>query len=99
MRVGVHYTDTIEAMSTSSPLRPDHTSRPTVDLAALVGRLRALLVRPVVALSFWLAVLLPLVHLPLVATGLETTTELIRFIALLGLNAAALVLGHGHRRG
>lgn len=86
-------------MSTSSPFRPDHASRPPVDLTALVGRLRELLVRPVVALSFWLAVLLPLVHLPLAATGLETTTELVRFLGLLGLNAAALVLGHGHRRG
>jgi len=86
-------------MSTSSPFRPDHPSRSPADLAALAGRLRRLLVRPVVALSFWLAVLLPLVHIPLAATGLETTTELVRFLGLLGANAVALVLGHGHRRG
>lgn len=99
MGIGVQCPDTLEAMSTSSPFRPDHTSRPPVDLAALAGCLRGLLVRPVVVLSFWLAVFLPLVHLPLAATGLETTTELAQFLALLGLNAAALVLGHGHRRG
>ena len=99
MGVGVYCPDTPAAMSTSSPFRPDRTIRPPADLVALVGRLRSLLVKPVVALSFWLAVLLPLVHLPLAATGLETTSELTRFLGLLGLNAVALVVGHGHRRG
>lgn len=86
-------------MSTSSPLSSDHLARQPVNVTSLASRVKQLLVRPIVALAFWLGVLLPLVHIPLAATGLETTTELLQFAGLLGLNALTLVVGHGHRRG
>lgn len=86
-------------MSTSSPLSSDHLARRPVNVGSLASRIKQLLLRPIVALAFWLGVLLPLVHIPLAATGLETTTELLQFAGLLGLNVLTLVVGHGHRRG
>lgn len=56
-----------------------------------------LLVRPIQALAFWLAIALPLAYLPALAMGFEavsTTT----FAALLVANAVALIVGHGHNR-
>ena len=59
--------------------------------------LAALLVPPVRIVSFWVAAILPLTYLPLLAAGVvaEHPTT---FLAVLCVNAAAFVLGHGHRR-
>jgi hypothetical protein len=51
---------------------------------------------PVRAIAFWLAVLLPFLHVPLLAAGVGTPGRLPVYLALVGLNAAALVVGHGH---
>ena len=51
---------------------------------------------PVQAIAFWLAVVLPVVHLSLLATGLSNGTETALFVGLLGLNAIAIVAGHSH---
>lgn len=52
---------------------------------------------PVQAIAFWLAVVLPLVHLPILATGLSNGAETTLFVGLLGLNVVAVVAGHAHR--
>jgi hypothetical protein len=48
--------------------------------------------------AFWLATLLPLSYLPLLATGV-TAEHPLGFVALLCSNALAFVLGHGHDPG
>lgn len=48
------------------------------------------------ALAFWIAIVLPFLHVPLLASGLETTGEWYAFIILLATNAAALYVGHGY---
>ncbi|WP_435197171.1 hypothetical protein [Natronomonas sp. EA1] len=59
----------------------------------LVGLVR----RPIEALSFWTAVALPVLYV-LILTGVVTGVSPASFAALIGLNALALVVGHGHRR-
>lgn len=66
---------------------------------SLVRRLRERLVGQVEAAFFWAAVVLPFLHLPLLLTGLETSSEAVTFTALLVLNFVALVVGHRHQRG
>ena len=48
------------------------------------------------ALAFWTAVVLPFLHIPLLASGLEASSEWYAFLTLLALNAAALYVGHGY---
>jgi hypothetical protein len=63
-----------------------------------VGYLRSALHRAtasIEAASFWSAVALPLVYVPLIVTGSGPPLLL---GALVALNALALVLGHGHVR-
>ena len=52
---------------------------------------------PVQAIAFWLAVVLPLIHLSILATGLSNGAETTLFVGLLGLNVVAVVAGHAHR--
>ncbi|WP_255167661.1 hypothetical protein [Natrononativus amylolyticus] len=47
--------------------------------------------------SFWMAIVLPFLHVPLLATGLSTPSETATFLGLLVLNLVALYLGHSHR--
>lgn len=54
---------------------------------------------PVRAVSFWSAIALPFLYVPLVATGLETEAELSVFLALLAANVVAIALGHSHSPG
>jgi hypothetical protein len=49
----------------------------------------------VVAVSFWIAIALPLAYLPLLATGI-TGGEALLFAGLIGTNGVAFVVGHGH---
>lgn len=44
--------------------------------------------------SFWFATLLPVVYLPIVLTGVDSSFRFGLLVSLLGLNVAALVLGH-----
>ena len=79
----------------------DQLSRSAVEvvpaLQATIETLAALLVRPVQFVSFWVAAVLPLTYLPLLATGVvaEHSTA---FLAVLCANVVAFVLGHGYRR-
>jgi hypothetical protein len=55
------------------------------------------LLRAVRALSFWSAIGLPFVYLPILAVGLDTPTRSVAFLALLALNVVALVVSHSYR--
>ncbi|MFU8868365.1 hypothetical protein [Natronococcus sp.] len=48
--------------------------------------------------SFWTAIVLPFLYVPLLATGLSTATETATFLGLLGINLAALYVGHAYGR-
>lgn len=48
------------------------------------------------AIGFWAAVSLPLIHVALLLRGLESSTDLLAFAALLGANLLALLVGHGY---
>ncbi len=49
-------------------------------------------------LSFWLAIGLPFVYLPLLANGLGDPTVALTFVTLLFVNVLALYAGHGYNR-
>lgn len=50
------------------------------------------------ALGFWTAVVLPFLHVPMLATGLDSSGEVVTFLALLALNAVALLVGYPHNQ-
>ncbi|RLM57084.1 hypothetical protein DVK02_04620 [Halobellus sp. Atlit-31R] len=56
----------------------------------------AFLAPPVRFVSFWAAIALPFLYVPLLAGGLEGS-EPNAFVALLAVNAVALVVGHGYQ--
>jgi len=66
-------------------------------LQPVLESLAAALVLPVRVVSFWVAALLPLTYLPLLATGVVADHPTV-FLVVLSANAVAFVLGHGHRR-
>jgi hypothetical protein len=51
---------------------------------------------PLRALAFWLAVLLPFLHVPLLVAGVGAPGRLPAYLGLVGLNAVALVVGHSY---
>lgn len=53
---------------------------------------------PLQFFSFWGAIALPFVHVPLLAQGLDDPALLVTFLSLLALNVVALYLGHGYNR-
>lgn len=55
------------------------------------------LTTPVEMVSFWLAVALPFLYLPLLMTGVTTDGELLSVLVLVGLNVIALIVGHDYR--
>lgn len=59
--------------------------------------LRRSVLAPLRFLAFWAAVLLPLVYLPLLHGGLSGGEPTV-LGALLAVNVAALVVGHGYRK-
>ena len=89
MRVGG--VDASEVRKMSTPSSTDLPSLPgDSDGVSIVETL----LRPVHQLAFWAAIVLPFLHLPLLATGLETQTQTVAFVVLLACNAVALVVGH-----
>jgi VIT1/CCC1 family predicted Fe2+/Mn2+ transporter len=62
---------------------------------SMSSTLRRTVLAPIRFLSFWAAVLLPLVYLPLVHNGL-TGGETTVLAVLLAANAVALVVGHDY---
>lgn len=51
---------------------------------------------PLSALSFWIAIALPAVYLPLLVVGIDGADGLLLFLGLLGLHVLALVGGRGY---
>ncbi|KAB1187783.1 MULTISPECIES: hypothetical protein [Haloferax] len=56
-----------------------------------------LVAAPLRFVGFWAAVALPFLYVPLLFGGLEAS-ELTVFVALVALNALALVIGHNYAR-
>jgi hypothetical protein len=86
-------------MSTNSPSLwpPGSSSGRVADALLDNARTVADHVRPLLqATAFWSAVAMPFLYVPLLLGGL-TSGEAATFVGLLVANAAALVLGHGHR--
>ena len=82
-------------MTNITPNHAQHTSAVT-NWAADVARQGTHTLRATVrGLSFWAAILLPLVYLPLLSSGLGSQTGFI-FLGLLAVNLLALFVGHNH---
>lgn len=54
---------------------------------------------PAQFLSFWVAIALPFIHLPLLTQGLGNPQVTLVFLGLLGVNILALYAGHDYNRG
>ena len=52
--------------------------------------------RTATTVAFWTGALLPVVYLPVVALGIDSVERLVALLALLALNAVALVVGHDY---
>jgi hypothetical protein len=64
----------------------------------VIGRLAGTVLTPIRIVGFWTAVALPFLHVPLLATGLDSGQETAAFVLLLTLNLLALFLGYPHRQ-
>ena len=51
----------------------------------------------IVTASFWSAIVLPVLYMPLLAVGINTRVEGLVFAALLLANFLALIVGHPYR--
>ena len=80
-----------ESIGPSSP-EPDrqHDQRSRRLIRSLKG--------PTQFLSFWVAIALPFVHLPLLAQGLGNAQVTLTFLTLLTMNVCALYVGHGYKQ-
>ena len=87
-------------MSPTDPPSTDRRARTAPEtlpaLADRFGSVTTHLLSPVRAAAFWLAVLMPLTYLPLLASG-QIAERPTAFVLLVTLNAVAFVLGHSHR--
>jgi len=54
------------------------------------------LLGPIRGLAFWLAIALPFLYLPLLATGLQSSAVRSAFGVLVLSNVVALLVGHSH---
>lgn len=72
--------------------------RSALDGAGSVEQFGEKLLAPLRRVSFWAAVALPFLYLPMLATGLEEPPQQTAFLLLLCCNAVALLLGHSHLR-
>lgn len=50
----------------------------------------------VTAAGFWLGTLLPVVYIPVILAGIDSIGRLSLLIALLGVHALALIVGHDY---
>ncbi|MFB6179636.1 MAG: hypothetical protein ABEI77_07935 [Halorientalis sp.] len=50
----------------------------------------------ITGVAFWSAIVLPFLHLPLLATGLESSSVTIAFVVLLALNVLAVLVGQSY---
>ncbi|NHN47306.1 hypothetical protein G9464_06805 [Halostella sp. JP-L12] len=81
-------------MSGPSPLHNEQAATEAGESDRRVGV--DALAPPVRMVSFWMAVALPFLHVPLLFRGLTGPTETLTFLGLLALNLVALLVGHPH---
>lgn len=62
-----------------------------------VDSLRRWIYTSLTAVAFWGAILLPVLYLPLLASGLKTTTGLIALVEFFGIHILALLAGHNYQ--
>jgi len=88
------YPDGDQPMKNLTPNHGQNTSE--LDSAAALARHGTLAISSTIrSISFWSAILLPLVYLPLLSGGLGPQTGYI-VLGLLALNLIALLVGHNH---
>ncbi|MDJ1431682.1 hypothetical protein [Halostagnicola sp. A-GB9-2] len=56
------------------------------------------LAKPIRVGSFWLAIVLPFLYVPLLVTGLSSSVETGLFLGLLVLNIVVLYVGHSYQQ-
>ena len=89
------YPDGEQPMKNFTPNHGQNTTD-TVDSAAAFARQSTSAIGATIRrVSFWSAILLPLVYLPLLSSGFGAQTGSI-VIGLLALNLIALLVGHNH---
>ncbi|WP_247001671.1 hypothetical protein [Halosolutus gelatinilyticus] len=76
---------------------PDESHKSTGDRGVLERTVPSL-ATPIRRTGFWAAIVLPFLYVPLLATGLSSSSETMTFLALLAVNLVALYVGHAHRR-
>lgn len=86
----------IESSSRGDPHMPIPSTTVTDVLPRDASSVTALL-KPLEALGFWAAVALPFLYVPLLVTGLESTSTQLAALLLIGLHMGALVVGHRHK--
>ena len=79
--------------STSSTLEPRAIARYVSDTLTAYDAV----VQPIEAIGFWVAIVMPFVYLPLLASGLDSPSEGIAFAVLVMAHVLALVAGRRHR--
>lgn len=55
------------------------------------------LLHGVQVLSFWSAIILPFLYLPVLVVGLDTPTRSVLFLGILALNVVTLVISHSYQ--
>ncbi|MGM0604673.1 MAG: hypothetical protein ACQETB_03260 [Halobacteriota archaeon] len=83
-------------MASATQLESNTSVRHT-DATSTSDRFKTHLGRGVRFASFWLAILLPFVYFPLLASEPNATTA-VTFLGLLGVNLLALKIGHGYNQ-
>lgn len=73
----------------SSPITDPRSLRKAVSRLSVPR----LLAQPVKQLSFWAAIVLPFMHLSLLATGLDSQSMTAAFVGLVALNVCTLYTG------
>jgi len=63
-----------------------------------VPRIGHSLLAPIRGIAFWIAIALPFLYVPLLASGLQSSPVRIVFAALVVCNAVALLVGHPYAR-
>lgn len=67
------------------------------DLKRTTRKTETSLLEGVRAVSFWSAIVLPFLYIPLLVVGLDTVTRSVVFLGLLSLNIVALLSSHSYR--
>lgn len=63
-----------------------------------LGTVPTSLVHSIKRLAFWSAIVLPFLHLSLLASGLDSPSMGLAFVVLVALNVVALLIGHTYGR-